>query len=167
MTNERSSKSKRLHYQPALYGIWNRRSHARSVCMCVFMPCGRLLAGETHVHIKWFHWSRWYDWRWKNRAATCPPLLRCCCCELSATILTESTHVIIKTACQFNTAAYKAEWNTRDMIRVDIIDLDVSVCEAHDINSVFNTRNFTRFYKCLHEWAMNQTMKRKEREGGE
>lgn len=36
-----------------------------------------------------------------------PP--KCCCCELSATIPTESAHVFIKTICQFNTPAYKAE----------------------------------------------------------
>lgn len=69
-TRSRSCKSCRLCYRRALAGIWNRRSLARSVCMRAFVPCSRLLAGETHVHIKQFHWSSWYDWRWKNRAIT-------------------------------------------------------------------------------------------------
>lgn len=28
---------------------------AVSLVQYAFVPCSRLLAGETHVHIKWFH----------------------------------------------------------------------------------------------------------------
>lgn len=78
----------------------------------------------------------------KQELVPVPP--QCCCCKLSATILIESAHVIIKTACQFNTRhnKYKGE-----MTGVGVFDVDESVCEAHDINSVFNARNFTRFCK--------------------
>lgn len=49
------------------------------------------------------------------------------------------------------------------MIRVDIIDFYVGVCEAHDINSVFNTRNFTRFCKRLQNENNGQERKGRRR----
>lgn len=47
------------------------------------------------------------------------------------------------------------------MIGVDVFDVDESVCEAHDINSVFNARNFTRF--CKHIQNENNEQERKGR----
>lgn len=31
------------------------KTDALFLIQCVCVPCSRLLAGETHVHIKWFH----------------------------------------------------------------------------------------------------------------
>lgn len=138
----------RLPYQPALCGIWNRCSLPRSAYMCAYVPCSRLLAGETHVHIKRFHWSSWYDWRWKNRAALVL-LLR----VVLATIFIESAHVIIETLCQANTAAYCKDDNSR---------YHWFGCRC-DIKSIFNTKSFTRFCKRLQNKNNEQERKGRRR----
>ena len=52
------------------------------------------------------------------------------------------------------------------MITVDIIDLHAGVCEACDINSIFNTKNFTRYCKRLQNENNETGKKRKEESRG-
>lgn len=49
------------------------------------------------------------------------------------------------------------------MITVDTIDLDGGVCEMWDINSTFNTKNFTGFCKRLQNENNEQERKGRRR----
>lgn len=85
---------------------------------------------------------------------------------VSATILTQSAHVIIKTSCQFKHSCTQGRVKYKGkMITVDTIDLDGGVCEVWDINSTFSTKNFRRFCKRLQN--ENNEQERKGRRGAE
>lgn len=80
----------------------------------------------------------------------------------------KTPHVIIKTLCHFNTAAYEVKIKHKGKVNaVDIIDLDVAVCEPHDINSAFSTRNFTRFGKSCPKWGLWTGKERKGAQRGD